>query len=118
MKTPSGVTKNKKIQFPKGINVYVYDKKSDTVATIIADEATECKTSKIIELKKNVLLRNFKDEQLNTEKLFWNQETKNIYTDEFVTINTENQTVMGFGFSSDENFKNYKLSNITGTIYP
>ena len=118
MKTPIGVIKNKKIQFPKGINVYVYNKQSDTVATIIADEATECKTSKIIELKKNVLLRNFKDEQLNTEKLFWNQETKNIYTDEFVTINTENQIVMGFGFSSDENFKNYKLSNITGTIYP
>ena len=63
-------------------------------------------------------MRNFKDEQLNTEKLFWNQETKKIYTDGFVTINTENQTVMGFGFSSDENFKNYKLSNITGTIYP
>ena len=58
------------------------------------------------------------NEQLYTEKLFWDGYEQKIYTDDFVTIKTENEIIMGYGFVTDESFSSYSLSNITGTIYP
>tara|TARA_B100000902_G_C27313943_1_gene920107 strand:- start:3421 stop:3876 length:456 start_codon:yes stop_codon:yes gene_type:complete len=103
--------------FPKGIDIYVYNQKLDTIATIEADYALQDKNQHIVEAKSNVVLTNLNQEQLNTEQLFWNSETKKIYTDDFVTLNTENQIIMGFGFEADQYFSTYTLSNITGTIY-
>ena len=97
--------------------VFVYNKKLDTVATIFSDFALQDNHAKVVEVKKNVVLKNSKNEQLNTEKLFWDREKKQIYTDDFVTINTDNEIIMGYGFLTDQSFSTYTLSNITGTIY-
>ena len=103
--------------FSKGIKVFVYNNDFDTVATISSDFAIQNKNENLVEVKKNVILTNSKNEQLSTEKLFWDRETKTIYTDDFVTINTENEIIMGYGFVTDQSFSTYSLSNITGTIY-
>ena len=103
--------------FPKGIDVYVYNQKLDTIATISADYAIRDQSKHTVEARRNVILTNSDMEQLNTEQLFWNSETQKIFTDDFVTINTKNQIIMGFGFEADQYFSTYTLSNITGTIY-
>ena len=103
--------------FPKGIDVYVYNKQLDTIATIAADYAFQDKNQNIVEARSNVVLTNSDHEQLNTEQLFWNSDTKKIYTDAFVTLNTNKQIIMGFGFEADQYFSTYTLSNITATIY-
>ena len=103
--------------FPKGIKVFVYNQRLDTIATITSDFAIQNKNKKLVEASQNVILKNLHNEQLNTQKLFWNSDTKKIYTDDFVTINTENEIIMGYGFITDESFSTYTLSNITGTVY-
>ncbi len=103
--------------FPKGIQVFIYNQKLDTIATISSGFAVQNNNKKLVEVKKNVVLKNSQNEQLNTEKLFWDKDKKQIYTDEFVTINTENEIIMGYGFLTDQTFSTYSLSNITGTIY-
>ena len=103
--------------FPKGMRVFIYNQKLDTIATISSDFAIQNKNKNLVEVKKNVVLKNNQNEQLNTEKLFWNKDKKQIYTDDFVTINTENEIIMGYGFLTDQTFSTYSLSNITGTIY-
>lgn len=103
--------------FSKGIQVFIYNTKLDTVATIFSDFAIQNSHEKLVEAKKNVILRNAQKEQLNTEKLFWDQEGERIYTDDFVTISTEKEIIMGYGFITDQKFSTYSLSNITGTIY-
>lgn len=103
--------------FEKGIRVFVYNHFLDTIATISADFAIQNKDQQLIEVRKNVILNNLNQEELVTEKLFWNRKLKTIYTDDFVTIHTKNQIIMGFGFTSDQYFSTYSLSNITGTIY-
>ncbi|MAZ55479.1 MAG: LPS export ABC transporter periplasmic protein LptC [Flavobacteriales bacterium] len=103
--------------FPKGIKVFVYNQRLDTIATITSDFAIQNKHKKLVEASQNVILKNSHNEQLNTQKLFWNSNTKKIYTDDFVTINTENEIIMGYGFVTDESFSSYTLSNITGTVY-
>ncbi len=103
--------------FPQGIEIYVYNHRLDTIATILADYAIQDNNQNIVEARSNVVLTNSNQEQLNTEQLFWNSETKKIYTEDFVTLNTKNQIIMGFGFEADQYFSTYTLSNITGTIY-
>ena len=103
--------------FEKGIKVFVYNQSLDTIATISADFAVQNKNQQLVEVRKNVILNNLNQEELVTEKLFWNRESKTIYTDDFVTLHTQNQIIMGFGFTSDQYFSTYSLSNITGTIY-
>ena len=103
--------------FPKGIKVLVYNQRLDTIATITSDFAIQNKHKKLVEASQNVTLTNSNNEQLNTQKLFWDSNTKKIYTDDFVTINTENEIIMGYGFVTDESFSTYTLSNITGTVY-
>ena len=103
--------------FTQGINVFVYNKKLDTIATISSNFAIQNQDQQIVEARKNVILSNVNQEELFTEKLFWNRDTKTIYTEDFVTLHTKNQIIMGFGFTSDQHFSTYSLSNITGTIY-
>ena len=107
----------KKSLFPKGIKVFIYNESLDTMATIFADFALQNKEIKLVEVRRNVILTNINNEQLNTELLFWDKERKEIYTDDFVTIKTDNEIIMGYGFLTDEKFSTYSLSNITGTIY-
>tara|TARA_B100000902_G_scaffold399614_1_gene471364 strand:- start:3428 stop:3952 length:525 start_codon:yes stop_codon:yes gene_type:complete len=103
--------------FPKGIQVFVFDQSFDTIAKINSDFAVDKKEEKLVELSKNVILLNAKNEQLITEKLLWDRQEKRIYTDDFVTITTDNEIIMGYGFSTNQTFSTYSLSNITGTIY-
>ena len=115
---PQIETKTQKTKhFPKGITVYAYNMHFDTLATISANYAYEHTDQDIFEVRKNVILTNNLNEQLTTEKLFWNRNTKKIYTDDFVTLTTEQQIIMGYGFLSDQYFSTYSLSNITATIY-
>ena len=106
-----------KTLFPNGIQIFAYNKALDTIATISSDFAIENKHNEIVEVKKNVILKNNQQHQLSTEQLFWDRQNKIIYTDGFVTLKTKNQIIMGFGFTADQYFSTYSLSNITGTIY-
>ena len=62
--------------FSKGITVYTYNLDLDTLATISANFATENQEKDIFEVRKNVVLTNAQNEQLNTEKLFWDRSRK------------------------------------------
>tara|TARA_B100000945_G_scaffold199959_1_gene160758 strand:+ start:3845 stop:4366 length:522 start_codon:yes stop_codon:yes gene_type:complete len=104
--------------FPQGVSVFVFNNHLDTIATILADFAVHDKTENIVTVEKNVELINLKNEQLHTERLFWDQGERKIYTDDFVTINTGKQIIMGYGFVTDQAFTTYSLSDITGTIHP
>lgn len=46
---------------------------------------------------------------LETEELHWNNKTKRITTDKFVTISTKDEIIQGYGFESDQNLKNYEI---------
>tara|TARA_B100000902_G_C27311971_1_gene918973 strand:- start:2951 stop:3397 length:447 start_codon:yes stop_codon:yes gene_type:complete len=103
--------------FKEGVDVFIYNNSLDTIASISSDFAIHHESDKLIEIKRSIVLTNDKDEKLTTETLFWNRIDKEIYTDDFVTINREKEIIMGYGFRSDESFSTYSLSNITGTIY-
>ena len=64
----------------------------------------------------NVRVVNRKGERLNTEQLFWDENKQKIYTNKFVTIKTAREILYGNGLVSNEDFTQYKITDLRGTI--
>ena len=84
----------KYIEFKNGLKVQFFDfngKESELKSelAIIDDE------NDILSAEQNVVLLNNKGDILETDKLYWNRQTEKIYTDEFIKIVTESDTIWG-----------------------
>ena len=104
-------------EFRSGIKVFFYDGHQEYVATVFSKYAKYIDKKKLWELKDSVVVVNESNDKLETEQLFWDQEKDLIYTDRFIKITNEDQTVMGTGFESDHRLTRRKIKNVTATIY-
>ena len=104
------------VVFPKGIHIDFYDDSANVNGHLDADSAIRHENTKLMEADKNVSVLNRKGEKLNTEQLFWDANHHKIYTNKFVRIKTEKQIIFGDGLTSNEDFTQYKITNIRGTI--
>lgn len=64
----------------------------------------------------NVRIVNRNGDKLNTEQLFWDENKHKIYTNKFVTIKTAREILYGNGLISNEDFTQYKITDLRGTI--
>ena len=103
-------------EFPQGLHLLVYNDSGDVEARIKSQYAIYHKKNELWELQNNVEAVNFKDEVINTEQLFWDANKKQVYSDEFIKITTEDEILTGYGFESDEKFENYTIKNISGIV--
>jgi LPS export ABC transporter protein LptC len=105
-------------EFKSGMYIEFWDGHEKPVATASSKYAryTEDK-KKIWELKDSVVVINEDNDKLETEQLFWDEEKDQIYTDRFVKITSEVQTIMGTGFESDSRLTRRVIKNVTATIY-
>lgn len=104
-------------EFKSGIKVIFYDGHDEPVGTVYSKYAKYTDKKKLWELKDSVVVVNESNDKLETEQLFWDQEKDMIYTDRFIKITNEDQTVMGTGFESDHRLTRRKIKNVTATIY-
>ena len=102
--------------FPKGINIDFYDYSSQVNGHLDADYALRHENSRLMEADNNVSVLNRKGERLNTEQLFWDPNKHKIYTNKFVRIKTAKEIIYGDGLTSNEDFTQYRITNIRGTI--
>jgi len=100
----------------KGINVNFYDDSDRVNGHISANYAIMHEKTKLMEADNNVVVVNKKGEKLNTEQLFWDGIKHHIYTNKFVQIKTETEIIYGDGLESNEDFTDYQITNIRGTI--
>lgn len=74
------------------------------------------------EKESNVLLRdsvhivNDKGEQLETPELVWNQRLQKFFTEKPVRIITPTQVLNGTGMEASQDFSDYQIRNITGSV--
>ena len=104
-------------EFPKGITVFFYNPDQKIESKIVANYAIFYESQDLWEVKNNVIATNNKGEILNTEQLFWNQKERLVYSNKFVKITTENQILFGEGFESNQNFSEWKIKKLKGTIF-
>jgi LPS export ABC transporter protein LptC len=104
-------------EFRKGMKIMFHDGHKEPIATASSKYARFFKKENLWELDDSVVIINETGDKLETEQLYWNRDKNLVYTDRFVKITNEDQTVMGTGFESDPQLTRRKIKNVTATIY-
>ena len=104
-------------EFPEGIYLEFFDETGKLKSTLVANQAYYFKQEDKWRGRGKVEVKNIdKNQQLNTEELFWKPETKKIFTEKFVTIKTESEILYGTGLDATENLSTYTITNPEGEI--
>jgi LPS export ABC transporter protein LptC len=104
-------------EFRQGIKVVFYDGHPDPVGILSSRYARYEDARKLWELKDSVTAINEKNERLETELLYWDQDKNIVYTDRFVKITSEDQIIMGTGLESDPRFTKWRIRNVSAQFY-
>lgn len=104
-------------EFPKGLVVDFYNEFEEKNSKLSANYAKRIDKTAIWEAKYDVVATSSDGSILNTELLYWDENKEIIYTDQFVKVTEEESIIYGTGFESNQDFTNWKILNITGTIY-
>jgi hypothetical protein len=104
--------------FPKGIEVEFYNKLEQLESIITAGYAEHWEDIALWKARDSVIARNvITGERLDTEELYWDENTKQIYSKVFTKITNEDGVYFGEeGFESDQDLENYKLIGSRGTV--
>jgi LPS export ABC transporter protein LptC len=101
-------------EFPEGLFLEFYDSLQIT-STMSANNAYYYKSTNKWRAQGKVSVKSqVKNEQLNTEELFWFPATKKIYTEKFVTIRTGTEVIYGTGLDADQDLTNYRIRRVEG----
>jgi len=105
------------LEFSKGFRAEMFDSAQRLETTITADYGKRMEDTKTMEARGNVIVRNeFKNEQLNTEVLIWNEMKHTISTDSPVIITTPDKVLHGTGLEANETFTNYRILRPRGEM--
>ena len=96
--------------FPEGIFIEFLDEQGTVTSTLSANSAFYYKSENKWKGLGKVEVKNLqKDEQLNTEELYWFPAKKNINTDKFVTIRTGKEVIYGTGLDAKQDMSEYRI---------
>lgn len=102
-------------EFPEGIYLEFFDEFGTKTSTLQANSAYYFKEENKWRGRGKVeVINTTKQEQLNTEELFWKPDTKKIFTDKFVTIKLQNEVIYGTGLDAAQDLSTYKITNPEG----
>lgn len=105
------------MEFPKGIEIVFLNETGNIKSKITANKGFYNKKENLYYGKEDVNFENFENNQkLSSEELFWNPNSKKIFTNVFVVIKDDQRIIRGTGFESDETFSNYKIFNSHGEM--
>ena len=105
------------LEFPKGFIAYMYDGDTTPTSMIRGDYGVNYQNKELVVAKHNVVVKNINTEDvLETEKLFWDQKKKKIYTGSLVKISSPDKIVFGDSLRANENFTRREIFGIRATI--
>ena len=97
------------MEFPLGFDVYMYDKGEKTTE-LHADYGKNYGKLRLIEAQGNVIVQNFgSNETMYSDKLFWYQDLKMIYTRSHVKIVTPDKQIEADSLVAHEDFSEYTM---------
>lgn len=104
-------------EFPKGVFIEFFDETGRVTHNLRANHAYFFKSEEHWRGRGNVELKNLlKEEQLNTEELFWKPKDQKIYTEKFVTIRQAGDVLYGEGLTANEDLTEYVITKPSGDM--
>ena len=104
------------VEFPKSMKVDFYN------VTGMVESHLDAKYGKYFETLNRVLLRdsvvvfNFQGDTLKTEELWWDQNSKKIYTSKPVRIRKSGNLIFGVGMDATQDLSDITITKVTGTL--
>lgn len=109
--------KNEDEIYPNGIIFDSY-KDGELETHLESDYAYHFKEDGKWEIKKNVKLKNYQENQtLETEELFWNPNSHQVWSDVAVKIVTPEQQLNGVGLKAKDDFSKYEILKPTSVFF-
>jgi LPS export ABC transporter protein LptC len=107
--------KNGDQEFPEGLYLEFFNELGVMSSTLKANQAFYFKEKNQWRGRGKVEVKNLeKQQQLNSEELFWNPATKKIFTEKFVTIKLENEVIYGTGLDATQDLSSYIIKKPEG----
>jgi LPS export ABC transporter protein LptC len=107
-----------KTEFPQGLIATFYNKSKQVESTLVAGYAIYHTQRKLFEASKEVVVKNFtQDQELHTDMLWWDENSERIWSDRAIKIITSAGTTYGdSGFESDQSFSKYDIFRSHGKM--
>jgi len=107
--------KRKIVNFSDNVLVDFYDEMGNHTSQLTSDKGRLNESSNNVEAFGNVVVVSDSGITLQTEKIWWDNATEKVVSDQFVTITTaEQDTLYGVGFESDQNLSNWIIKEVRG----
>lgn len=103
--------------FPGGLFIVQFNDSMQESGIFTADTATYFSLKKIWRFDRNVRMKNVDGDRFRTQQLFWDQNTRKVYSDSFIHIERADRTIEGYGFISNESMTDYTIRRPSG-IFP
>lgn len=105
------------LEFPQGFNAVMFTEKEDTLTLIRADYGISSNEMTVIEAEGNVEVHNYNsDDRMTSEKLYWNQNTKQLFTRSAVKITMPDKEIYGDSLEAVDDFSEYTIYNGRATL--
>ena len=102
-------------EFPKGVHMEFFDVTGKMESTLKANHAYYFKKDDQWRGRGDVEVKNIlKNEQLDTEELYWIPKEKKIFNDVFVTIKRQGDVLYGQGLEAKEDMSDYFIKKPVG----
>jgi LPS export ABC transporter protein LptC len=107
---------NPRSELPKGLYIEFFNDSLKVISHLKARYAVQDLRERTWEAREDVVVVNQKGEQLNTEKLVWDERRELLSSDRFVKITTPEEIIFGEGFEANQDFSRYRIFNVKGRI--
>lgn len=108
------------MEFREGIKVETFDTALRVESDLVADYARFNEKKELWEAHGNVIAHNYNGEKggrtLMTERLYWDQKEKKIYSDTTARVIEGGSVHVGRNFEADENFETWSFHHTSGKI--
>lgn len=95
---------------------HLFDAQGDSSSTIRADRLFYYDEERRFEAHGDVVATTAEQKRLETERLLWNEDTRQIRAPGFVRITTPSDRIEGYSLKGDENLQNYNIADVTGQV--
>lgn len=102
--------------FRRGLFLEQFDDKFHVEAYIQSDTAYYFTVEKLWHLVGNVSVRTIDGVKFNSQELYWDQKSHELYSNVFSRVVTPLREMQGSYFRSDENMRHYYVSNSKGSF--
>ncbi len=92
----------------------LFNTEGSHTSVIYSDSAEVNRDGSRLAARKNVIAKSDSGITMATDVLYWDNTTREIFTDAFVTIVSDHDTLQGMGFISDATLENWKIKKPQG----